>query len=57
MYEKTIDNWEKVWYNMGTEAREMLKSRKQLNEFYHTKIKMMRKEMRDGNEQESIFTY
>ena len=57
MFEKTIDNWEKVWYNMGTEAREMLKSRKQLNEFYHTKIKMMRKEMRDGNEQESIFTY
>ena len=19
MFEKTIDNWEKVWYNMGTE--------------------------------------
>ena len=39
------------------EVREMLKSRKQLNEFYHTKITMMRKEMRGGNEQESIFTY
>ena len=21
MFEKTIDNWEKVWYNMGTERK------------------------------------
>ena len=26
MFEKTIDNWEKVWYNMGTELEKCSKA-------------------------------
>ena len=26
MFEKTIDNWEKVWYNMGTERKKCSKA-------------------------------